>query len=303
MLRDWRFRNALNYAVDRQRLCNIAYGGLAEPGSTILPPGTWVNPDFHWQPPSAQAYTFDLAKAGQLLTAAGYPLKNGVRLNKQGKPIVLRLEVPADNDAQLTEAKLITGWLQQLGLKITLSAIDSGALDAAMTNTKGSVMAPDFDLVLWDLVGNYDPGQTMYYFTTSQLGINNDYYWSNPTYDKLAVVQASTVDIQQRKNVIWQMQQIMYQQTPDVVLNYPQDLEAVNTTRWTGWTGLWGSSGPVWNCQGNIASYLNLRPAVQAAKSSSSTGAVIIGVVVVVIVAGGIALVAVRRRRRVETEE
>ena len=39
-------------------------------------------------------------------------------------------------------------------------------------------MAPDFDLVVWDLVGNYDPGQTMYYFTTSQLGINNDYYWS-----------------------------------------------------------------------------------------------------------------------------
>ena len=36
-------------------------------------------------------YTFDLAKASQMLTAAGYPLKNGVRLNKQGKPIVLRL--------------------------------------------------------------------------------------------------------------------------------------------------------------------------------------------------------------------
>ena len=26
-----------------------------------------------------------------MLTAAGYPLKNGVRLNKQGKPITLRL--------------------------------------------------------------------------------------------------------------------------------------------------------------------------------------------------------------------
>ena len=54
-------------------------------------PNTWVNPDYHWQPPASEAYTFDLAKAGQMLTAAGYPLKNGVRLNKQGKPIVLRL--------------------------------------------------------------------------------------------------------------------------------------------------------------------------------------------------------------------
>ena len=303
VLRDWRFRNALNYAVDRQRLCNIAYGGLAQPGSTILPPGTWANPDYHWQPASDQAYTFDLAKAGQMLTAAGYPLKNGVRINKQGKPIALRVEVPADNDTQLTEAKLITGWLKQLGLKITLSAMDSGALDAAMTNTKGSAMAPDFDIVVWDLVGNYDPGQTVYYFTTSQLGINNDYYWSNPTYDKLAVAQASTVDTQQRKDIIWQMQQIMYQQTPDIVLNYPEDLEAVNTTKWTGWTPLWGSSGPVWNCQGNIASYLALRPVAQAAKSSSSTGAVIAVIIAVLIVAAAIVLIVVRRGRRAEVEE
>ena len=37
---------------------------------------------------------FDLAKAGQMLTAAGYPLKNGVRVDKQGKPIKLRLWTP-----------------------------------------------------------------------------------------------------------------------------------------------------------------------------------------------------------------
>ena len=77
----------------------------------------------------SQPYTFDLAKANQLLTAAGYPLKNGVRLNKQGKPIVLRLEVPTDTPAEQIEAKLITGWLQQLGLKIKLSVVDSGALE------------------------------------------------------------------------------------------------------------------------------------------------------------------------------
>ena len=297
VLRDWRFRNALNYAVDRQRLCAIAYDGLAQPGSTILPPGTWVNPDYHWQPPAGQAYTFDLAKANQLLDQAGYPRgANGLRLYK-GKPIALRLEVPADNDTQQTEAKLITSWLQKLGLKITLSAIDSGALDAAMTNTKGSVMAPDFDLVVWDLVGNYDPGQTMYYFTTSQLGINNDYYWSNPTYDKLAVAQASAVDTQQRNTIIQQMQQIMYQQTPDIVLNYPEDLEAVNSAKWTGWTPLWGDSGPVWNSQGNISSYLNLRPAAQATTSSSSTGAVVAVVVVVVIAAAAIAFLVYRRKR------
>ena len=97
VLRDWHFRNALNYAIDKQRLCDLAYDGLAQPATTVVLPNTWVNPDYHWQPPADQAYTFDLAKASQLLTAAGYPLKNGVRLNKQGKPIVLRLEATTDH--------------------------------------------------------------------------------------------------------------------------------------------------------------------------------------------------------------
>ena len=113
VLRDWHFRNALNWAVDRQKLCRVAYMGLATPGTTIIPPHTFADPDYHWQPPADQAYTFDLTKASQLLTAAGYPLKNGVRLNKQGKPIVLRLMTTTDFPEGQVEAKLITGWLEQ----------------------------------------------------------------------------------------------------------------------------------------------------------------------------------------------
>ncbi len=304
VLRDVKFRQALNYAIDKQRLINLAYGGLASPGSTVLLPHTWVNPDYHWQPPANEAYTFDLAKAGQLLTTAGYPLKNGVRLNKQGKPIVLRLQTPSDPPLRATEARLITGWLQQLGLKIKLSVIDSGALESDMTNMKGSAFAPNFDLVVWDLIGNYDPGQTMNYFTTSQFGLNNDYYWSNPEYDKLAVEQASAVDPKQRQAIIWRMQQLMYEGSPDVVMLYPDDVEAINTAKWTGWTQMFGGTGPAWNCEGNIVSYLALSPkAAVAATTDGSNSALIIVIVVVVIVIVGVVLVVVRRRgRRIEDE-
>ena len=54
VLRDWRFRNALNYAIDKQRLCDLAYAGLAQPATTIILPGYWVNPDYHWQPPATR---------------------------------------------------------------------------------------------------------------------------------------------------------------------------------------------------------------------------------------------------------
>ena len=88
MLRDWKFRNALNWAVDRQKLVSLAYDGNATPGSSLFEPDFYApSLDWHWTPPADEAYTFDLTKAGDMLTAAGYPLVNGVRLNKQGKPI------------------------------------------------------------------------------------------------------------------------------------------------------------------------------------------------------------------------
>ena len=55
VLRDWQFRNAMNYALNKQRLCQLAYAGYAQPATTIIPPGIWTNPDYHWQPPAEQA--------------------------------------------------------------------------------------------------------------------------------------------------------------------------------------------------------------------------------------------------------
>jgi peptide/nickel transport system substrate-binding protein len=305
VLRDWHFRNALNYAVDKQRLCELAYAGLAQPATTIIPPNVWTNPDYHWTPPASQAYTFDLAKAGQLLTAAGYPLKNGVRLNKQGKPIVLRLEATTDQPACQIEARLITGWLQQLGLTIKLSVIDSGTLTTDIYNYHGSTWAPNFDMVVWEWTGYFDPGQTLSALTTPEIGNLDEPYWSDSAYDNLALDQASAVDPQKRAQIIWQMQQIMYQQSPWIPMTIPDYLEAVNTAKWTGWTRQFNGAGGAWELEGNIASYLNLRPkAVAATAGGSSNTTLIAVVVVVVIVAGSIVFVFVRRRRgrRVEVE-
>ena len=144
----------------------------------------------------------------------------------------------------------------------------------------------------------------MDYFTTSQFGLNNDYYWSNAEYNKLAVEQASTVDPQQRKDIIWHMQQIMYAADARCRDVYSDDLEAINTAKWAGWTQMFGGSGPAWNGQGNIASYLTLRPAVQSTTTSGrSSTTLIVVILVAVIVVAGVALVFVRRRSRRQVDD
>jgi peptide/nickel transport system substrate-binding protein len=301
VLRDWRFRNALNYAIDTQRLCQLAYAGYAQPGTTIIPPGIWTNPDYHWQPPAGQAYTFDLAKAGQLLTAAGYPLGPGGYRLYHGKPITLRLMTATNAPSNQIEAKLIAGWLGQLGLKIKLSVVDQGTLTSDIYNAAGPTWKPDFDLVLWDWTGYYDPGQTLTCLTSAQIGSLNEPYWSNARYDALNAVQSSTIDPQARKVAIWQMQQIMYQQSPWIVLDYPEDLQAFNTAKWTGWQRMFGGTGPAINAEGFIGSYLTLRPKAAAASHGSGGTLVLVVIVAAVVVAlGAFALARRRRHRRAE---
>ncbi len=97
------------------------------------------------------------------------------------------------------------------------------------------------------------------------------------------------------------MQQLMYQQTPWVVLTYPDYLEAYNTTKWTGWTQMFNGTGPAFNTEGFIASYLNLRPKTATAGGGSSNAALIGAAAAAVVV---VALVVVLlRRRRPQAEE
>ena len=301
VLRDWRFRNALNYAIDKQKLCAIAYAGLATPGTTIISPGNFA--DYHWQPPADQAYTFDLAKASQLLTAAGYPLKDGVRLNKQGQPIVLRLMTTTDFPQGQSEAKLITGWLEQLGLQIKFSVVDEGEYESLIYNESGSTWKPDFDMAVWEWVGYYDPGQTLTCLTTPEIGTLNEPYWSDAQYDALNVEQSRTLDPQVRKNLICQMQQVMYQQSPWIVLDYPEAFQAYNTSKWTGWTQMFGGKGPAFNCEGNYATYLNLRPKSASSSGLSSRTIIALVILAVLVVAGAALGVVTRVRRRRQAAE
>lgn len=300
VLRDWRFRNALNYAVDRQKICAISYGGMATPGSTILTPGMWTNPDYHWEPPAGEAYGFDLAKANQLLDEAGYKRDQAGLRENDGKPISLRLWATTETSEEQRAAKLVAGWLRELGIKVELSVLDPGALQSHVWNFRGSTYEPDYDMYIWDWAGYSDPGQTLSSMTTEQIGNTNESCWSNAAYDKLNVQQSAALDPQERQAIIWKMQQIMYEQTPWVVLAYPQYLEAYRTDRWTGWTRLMDGTGPAFNTAGNLDSYLNLAPRTASASKSNSTGWIAAGVVVLVIVVAGLVLL---RRRRDRAEE
>ena len=302
VLRDPRFRAALEYAIDRQRIVNVGFYGFAIPGYTFLPPGNWKNPDYSWQPPAGVRRDFDLAKANQLLDEAGYKMgPNGIRLDKQGKPIVLRLWATTSDPARQREIRLIAGWFRQVGVGTKLAVYDNGVYYDRIWNYDGDTFAPDFDMYLWSWDGFTDPGQTFDCFTTSQIEDWNELAWSNKEFDRLDALQSETLDVNKRADLIKKMQEVMYQDCPVIVLTHPYKLAAYRTDKWQGWqrqnygTGavMCGASGP-W-------AYYKVEPKTATTGGGGISWTWI--VVVVAVAAAAVAFVLVRRSRRAGAEE
>jgi Fe-S cluster biosynthesis and repair protein YggX len=157
-------------------------------------------------------------------------------------------------------------------------------------------------MYIWDWAGYSDPGQTLSAQITDQIGNTNEPCWSNAEYDTLNEQQASELDPEQRKLVIDRMQQIMYEQTPWVVLTYPQYLQAYNDADWTGWTRMFGGAGPAFLTTGYPQSYIDLKP-VAAETSSGGGGSTWVVIVAVVAVIAALAGTVILRRRRGQAEE
>ena len=297
VLRDVRFRQALDWAIDKNELVRIGLDGYGRPGTTMMPPGEYpADWNAHYQPTAQETFGFDIAKANQMLDTAGYTDTNGDGFRDyKGKRIELRLWSRTDSDASQKEGKLIAGWFKRLKLKIDYAVMDPGVMSDKLYSYKGSAYAPDYDIYLWDSYGYADPGDTLAGMTTPQIEMWNDSCWSNARYDALNLQQMSELDPQKRLGFIHQMQQLAYVQTPYAVLTYPNTLVVTNTAKWDGWVPFMGQA-PFFNGF-NMDSYLKLRPKAAAASTGGGVSGAVWIVVGLAAAAVVVALVVVVRRR------
>jgi peptide/nickel transport system substrate-binding protein len=307
-LKDPKFRAALNWAIDRQKCAEIGYAGYAEPGTTLINPDSFFDPDYHWEPPAGVKYEYDPEKAKSLLDEAGYTDTDGDGTRDyQGEPIELRLYSRSESAEESREAKLIVDWFRQVGIKVKLEALDDGELSNRIWawDNAANDYVPDFDMYIWDWDAYYDPGDTLGCFVTSQIGMWNEPYWSNKEYDALNDQQFVELDANKRAEIIKQMQEIMYTEAPFNILTYPQYMQAYNVKKWTGWTRLMDGKGPAIYTASNRDTYLNLtlNTGEGASAESSSTTGLYVGIAVAVVVVAVIVIVVVSRRGKRQVEE
>ena len=306
-LRDVKFRQALNYAVDLQKAVDLIMMGSTTPGTTIIPPNYYQDPDWHWEPPADVKYTYDPATAEQRLDEAGYTDSDGDGVREyKGEPIELRLMARSESSEEQQMAKLIAGWFKDVGIKVKLSVMDSSTLSDTILNYEGDVLTPDYDMFLWGWYLDYDPGSMLSYFTKDQIGNWSDSYWTDPEYEQLYKQQSQELDPTKRKEYIDRMQQILYEQSPYIVTDYRPDFEAYNTDKWEGYIAIPDPNGntlvpPFGN--GGYANFLTIGPKTAAATEEAGGGSSTWIIVAVVVVIAVIAIALILRARRPRATE
>jgi peptide/nickel transport system substrate-binding protein len=245
-LLDPAFRDALGYAVDKQTLVEKVLGGYGDVGSTIVPP---VNTQFHVDPTTPRTFNIELAKSK--LDAAGYKLDPATnkRLDKEGKPIVLRLYMPDSDENYPKAAEFIKDWYGQLGIELQTNVMSSDALVDLLLPPEYDPAHPDkykanYDIELWGWAGNPDPNALLQIFRCDEIGSSSDSNWCNPDFDKLYDDQAK-LSGDARKAVLAQMQNMVYDQAVYDILYYDANLEAYRTDKFAGWRNQPSNGTPI----------------------------------------------------------
>jgi peptide/nickel transport system substrate-binding protein len=230
-LQDPAFRDALGYAIDKERLLDRILGGYGEVGAGPIPPALE-----QWHVPPASPRRFDLAEAAARLTAAGYT-KNGSGdlLDKDGKAISLRLVMPDSDDTYPDVAQFIVDWWGQLGIRVTPSVQDEGTLIELMLPPEaGDGYTADYDLFIWGWSGGPDPNALLQIFRCDAIGGSSDSMWCNPQYDQLYDQQLAAPDDATRHDILEELQELWYAEAPYHILYYDAATDAYRTDRFDG---------------------------------------------------------------------
>ena len=221
-------KNALDLAVDRTQIIDTVLNGYGTPVATMFTElsAPYNNTDIPIPP-------YDIAAANKILDDAGYKRgADGIRVGPDGSKFDWEVIVPENVEGidRLFEI-LKTSWAE-LGINITAKKLDSTASFEAIGAPDWKYL--DFDLAIWDWVGYIDPDFMLSVLLCNQLGGWSDTGYCNPAYDKLYDQQGVTLDQEERKAIIWEMQDIQNQDHPYLWVAQKQSISAYSKN----WGGL-----------------------------------------------------------------
>ena len=181
-------RRAVAHAVDRERIVEqVTHGGAIVANLGI------ISPFVDWYNPNLPAYQYDPAKSRAMLDELG--------MDDLGVTLITTADYAR-------EAEFIQADLEQVGIQVELKTGDRSTVDALLRDG-------NFDLAIGGHGGVANPA-------TLRVPTWPASSYVNETYGRLYQEQARTADEEQRRETVWQLQQMVADELPVLTLWHPK---------------------------------------------------------------------------------
>ena len=221
-LLDLKVKEAFDHAIDRQKINNVTWLGAAQPANSIIPATTGA-----WHNPHLKTVSFDLALANKLLDQAGFKKgSDGIRV-ANGQKMSYNVIAPTDVQSIPRTFQIIQTDFNKIGVQLKQEALDSTAAFDKMISPNNTYQG--FDLAMWDWVALIDPDFMLSVVTCDQYGGWSDSGYCNKSYDKMYSEQQVAPTEAKRRQIVWAMQAMLYDQRPYLWLSNDDSVAAVSS--------------------------------------------------------------------------
>jgi peptide/nickel transport system substrate-binding protein len=234
-LSDVKVRQAMAYAIDRNKVANIGeYGEETGSNQTGV-----VLPTFSaWEDTTDAGtynYGYNPAKAKQILQADGYQLGGDGVYAKDGKKLAFTVMNVGGYSDWVASMSVIVSELKAVGIAVTPQNLASSDLENNMFSGK-------FQLAYYDQTGGptpeYELRQWLFSGNSAPIGKNASTDWErymNPATDQLFAQYAATTDTATQHQIVDKLQQVMLSDVPIIPITQAVNWFQYNTASFSGW--------------------------------------------------------------------
>ena len=235
MWQDVRVRQAVAYAIDKHGIVSNILGGLGTVAGPPMTPLTWA-----YNPNAYRQYTYDPAKAQQLLGAAGWtPGSNGV-LQKDGQAMTFENCNATGDATQDRVQEVIQAELRAVGMDMQIRNYSSTVYGEIRVTGKCDTLFHRWKIGAPPLLSIFYSAEAL-----PPNGLNEDFYINNEV--TAAINQAEQeIDPQKAKALFWKAQEMLGRDVPSIPIYYMVSATATSS-RLTGLTGNPSNAGDGWN--------------------------------------------------------
>lgn len=214
-------RQAIAYAIDRERLIRELQLGQAKLAHSILPEESWAYS-------AGEKYSYDPARARKLLDDAGFrdPDGDGPRMRF---PNPLIFKISSGSIATRQYSTVIQNSLKEIGIPVEIETLETNSLLEQLRRGQFQMTTSRW------IGGNQDPVFLRDLFATSEIptqeraGRNRSRY-SNAEVDKILNEAVNTADNQKSAPLYIQAQGIISRELPMLPLWYPANIVIARKT-------------------------------------------------------------------------